>query len=188
MCLPDNFEFEEVTNLEKYVWLFPIIFIFHDMEEIIGFGIWLKTNKQILYEKHPNILNTYRDFSTEGFSLAVFEELVLCIAFSAFAFLLDIQPLWYLWLGGFIACTLHFIIHIGQAILMRQYIPATVTSIICFPISLWILYKCFLTIKNEWWYVAIFIILGIFVVAANLKFAQKMIGWFTRKMGLSSII
>ena len=30
--------------LNDYVWLFPIIF--HDMEEIIGFGIWLKNNKQ----------------------------------------------------------------------------------------------------------------------------------------------
>lgn len=174
--------------MEKYVWLFPIIFIFHDMEEVIGFGIWLKANKQMLYEKYPNILNTYKDFSTEGFALAVFEELVLCIAFSASALLLDIQPLWYLWLGGFIACTLHFIIHIGQAILMRQYIPAAVTSIICLPISLWILYKCFLTINSEWWYVAIFIVVGILAVAVNLKFAQKMIGWFTRKMGLSSII
>lgn len=71
-----------------YVWLFPIIFIFHDMEEVIGFGIWLKSNKKILGEKYPRILNTYKDFSTEGFSLAVFEELVLCIAFSSLALLL----------------------------------------------------------------------------------------------------
>jgi hypothetical protein len=83
---------------------------------------------------------------------------------------------------------LHFIIHIGQAILIRQYIPATITSIICLPISLQILYKCFLTIKSEWWYVAIFIVVGILVVAVNLKFAHKMMGWFTRKMGLNSII
>ena len=26
-------------TMEKYVWLFPILFIFYDMEEIIGFGI-----------------------------------------------------------------------------------------------------------------------------------------------------
>lgn len=174
--------------MEKYVWLFPIIFIFHDMEEIIGFGIWLKNNKKYLSEKYPNILRTYKDFSTEGFSLAVFEELVLCIIFSALALLLDIEILWYLWLGGFIACTLHFIIHIGQAIVIRKYIPATITSIICLPISVWILYKCFLTIKSVWWYVAIFIFVGILIVAVNLKFAQKMIGWFTRKKGLSSVI
>ena len=98
------------------------------------------------------------------------------------------QPLWYLWLGGFIACTLHFIIHIGQAIWIRQYIPATVTSIICFPISTWILYRCFLMVEGEWWYVATFIVVGILIVIVNLKFAQKIIGWFTRKTGLSSVI
>jgi hypothetical protein len=158
------------------------------MEEVIGFGIWLKKNKQVLNEKYPKIINRYRDFSTEGFSLAVLEELILFIVFSALALLLDIQACWYFWLGCFIACTLHFIIHIGQAIFIRQYIPATITSIICLPISLWILYKCFLTINSEWWYVALFIAFGVIVVAVNLKFAQKMIGWFTRKMGLNSII
>ncbi len=50
--------------MEKYVWLFPIIFIVHDMEEIIGFGIWLKKNKALLDEKYPSISKTYKDFST----------------------------------------------------------------------------------------------------------------------------
>ncbi|HHS9349233.1 HXXEE domain-containing protein [Clostridioides difficile] len=34
--------------MEKYIWLFPLLFIFHDMEEIIGFGIWLKKINQCL--------------------------------------------------------------------------------------------------------------------------------------------
>ena len=172
----------------EYVWLFPVIFIFHDMEEVIGFGLWLKNNRQILKEKYPGILDTYKDFSTEGFSVAVFEELVLCIAFSAFALLLDISALWYVWLGGFCACTLHFAIHIGQSIVMKQYIPATVTSIICFPFSVWIVHQCFLLILDEWWYVAIFAIAGITFVAVNLKFAQRLIGWFTKKAGLRPVI
>lgn len=172
----------------KYVWVFPIVFIFHDMEEIIGFGLWLKNSQQMLKEKYPGILNTYKDFSTEGFSVAVFEELVLCITFSALALFLDIRALWYVWLGGFTACTLHFVIHIGQSIALKQYIPATVTSIICFPLSVWIVYQCFLLVLDAWWYVAIFVVAGIILVAANLKFAQKLIGWFTRKTGLRPVI
>lgn len=27
--------------MDRYIWLFPIIF--HDMEEVIGFGDWLKS-------------------------------------------------------------------------------------------------------------------------------------------------
>ncbi|MGN0386744.1 MAG: HXXEE domain-containing protein [Lachnospiraceae bacterium] len=41
--------------MENYVWLFPILFIFHDMEEIIGFGIWREKNRKLLKEKYPNI-------------------------------------------------------------------------------------------------------------------------------------
>lgn len=183
-----NRKFKECYLLEKYVWIFPIIFIFHDMEEVIGFGIWLKKNKELLSEKYPSIMNTYKDFSTEGFSLAVFEELVLCIAFCVLAVLLNAPIIWYIWLGGFIDCAVHFIIHIGQSIVMKQYIPATITSILCLPISIQIIYKCILTIQDKWWYPVIFIAAGVVIVAVNLKFAQKLIGWFTRKMDLKSII
>lgn len=169
---------------EKYVWLFPIIFIFHDMEEIIGFGLWLKKNRKLLKEKYPWVLDTYWNFSTEGFSLAVFEELILCITFSALALLLNINVLWYFWLGCFIACTLHFVIHIGQSIIMKQYIPATITSVICLPISIWIIAECISAMGNEWWLATVFVALGITVTAINLRLAQKMIGWFTKKAKL----
>ena len=35
----------------EYVWLFPLLFIFHDMEEIIGYIPWLKHNREFLKEK-----------------------------------------------------------------------------------------------------------------------------------------
>lgn len=174
--------------LNDYVWLFPIIFIFHDMEEIIGFGIWLKNNKQFLMEKYPSALSSHKDFTTEGFSFAVFEELVLCIILSVLAFETDIASCWYIWVGAFVGCTLHFVVHIVQALWLRQYIPATYTSIICLPISIWILYRCFLNIDDVWWYIAICIVVGIVIVVVNLKFAQKMIGWFTHKEGLTPLI
>lgn len=60
--------------LNEYVWLFPVLFILHDMEEIIGFGIWLQKNRTMLDEKYPKISRTYQDFSTEGMALAVTEE------------------------------------------------------------------------------------------------------------------
>lgn len=170
------------------MWLFPVIFIFHDMEEVIGYGLWLRNNQVLLKKKYQKILIIYKDFSTEGFSVAVYEELILCIAFSTLALLLNTCVLWYMWLGGFVGCTLHFLIHIGQSIVVKQYIPATITSIICFPLSVWIVYLCFSLIWDAWWYTAIWVVLGIVLVAVNLKFAQRLIGWFTRKMGLTPVI
>ena len=31
-----------------YIWLFPLLFIFHDMEEIVGFMPWMNKHKQLL--------------------------------------------------------------------------------------------------------------------------------------------
>lgn len=166
--------------MEKYVWLFPVIFIVHDMEEIIGYGIWLNKNRQMLQEKYPYILKSYKDYSTEGFALAVFEELLVCIVFCVLAVFTNNQYLRLLWLGGFIACTLHFIIHIGQSIVLRQYIPALITSIAALPISIWIICKCIEYIDCAVWKIILFSIIGIVIVALNLKFAQSLIGRFTR--------
>lgn len=175
--------------MKQYVWLFPLIFIFHDMEEIIGYGIWLKRNKTMLEEKYPGIIKSYKDFSTEGFSLAVFEEFLLSVLFSALSLLTDYNFLWFIWLGGFIGCALHFVIHIGQSVILRQYIPAVITSIICLPISCYVIYKCILSINIDYKITAAcFIILGVALVGINLKFVQMLIGWFTRKMNLPPLI
>lgn len=34
--------------MENLLWLFPVIFMLHEMEEIIGFGPWLDKNQAIL--------------------------------------------------------------------------------------------------------------------------------------------
>lgn len=170
--------------MNEYIWLFPLIFIFHDMEEIIGIGIWLKRNKVLLDEKYPAISKTYENFSTEGFALAVFEELIVSIAFCILALMTNNEYSYYLWLGGFISCTLHFVIHIGQSIVIKQYIPATITSILCLPISIWIIVKSIIELNGSMINIILFSIIGIVIVALNLRFAQSLIGKFTKKMQL----
>lgn len=167
--------------MDKYIWLFPLIFIFHDMEEVIGFGDWLKKNEKMLAEKYPFIQKAYKDFSTEGFAFAVYEELIVCIAFSALALYAHMEVFRLLWLGGFIACALHFLLHIGQCIVVRQYIPALATSIICLPISVLIIAECISVLDYSAVKITVFSIVGIVIAALNLKFAQSLIGWFTRR-------
>lgn len=174
--------------MKEFLWLFPIIFIFHDMEEIVGFGLWLRKNKDFLGEKYPAFIKPYKDFSTEGFALAVFEELALCILFSALAYFTDWAMIRYIWLGGFIGCALHFVIHIGQAVVLRQYIPAVITSVMCLPVSIYIIYKCLLTVGDDLLMAVVFMVIGVIVVGVNLKAVQGLIGWFTRKMKLPPVI
>jgi len=93
-----------------------------------------------------------------------------------------------LWLGGFIGFALHFVIHIAQSVLIRKYIPALLTSIICLPVSVWIIGKCLMQISDSAFEAVVCMLAGIVIVAVNLKFAQKLIGWFTRKMGITPLV
>lgn len=174
--------------MDKYVWLFPVIFIIHDMEEIIGIGIWLRRNKELIEKKFPFMLKTYKDFSTEGFSLAVAEELLLCSLISLTALLTDNELVWCLWLGGFTGCTLHFAVHLLQSAALRKYIPATATSIVFLPVSIYIIYKCLCILNVSTALLIAGMVIGTAAVAVNLRAAQKLIGWFTRKTGLPPIV
>ncbi|MDC9625191.1 HXXEE domain-containing protein [Clostridioides difficile] len=168
--------------MEKYIWLFPLLFIFHDMEEITGFGIWLKKNKSMLDKKYPFISKVYENYSTEGMAFAVFEEFILCIIFCILTVITENQYVYLLWLGSFIAYTLHLVIHIGQSIIIRKYIPSLITSIICLPISIWCISKSIYIVDCEMSTTILYSIIGIIIVALNLKFAQSLIGKFTKWM------
>lgn len=65
-------------------------------------------------EKYPWAIAPYKDFTTKGFALAVMEESVVCILFSAIVAITNNPIVFYLRLGGFIGCALNFVIHIGS--------------------------------------------------------------------------
>ncbi|UUV26641.1 HXXEE domain-containing protein [Lysinibacillus sp. FN11] len=43
----------EWLNVQTLIWLFPILFIIHDFEEIIMVEKWLQNNRHKLYERLP---------------------------------------------------------------------------------------------------------------------------------------
>lgn len=162
--------------MEKYIWIFPLLFIFHDMEEIIGIIPWYQKNQQTLKQKYPKIISLYNNTSTEGFAFAVFEELVFCITTCVISLLSG----WYgLWFGTFIACTLHFAIHIIQSLIIKSYIPALITSIIALPIGLIVIHNSLQSLNYSIELLLIYSILGIIIILINLKFAHKIMEKFT---------
>lgn len=50
--------------MKDTIWLFPLLFIFHDLEEIIGFMPWIEQNEKLLEKKAAFILNTHRRVRT----------------------------------------------------------------------------------------------------------------------------
>ena len=58
--------------MREYLLLLPILFIFHDMEEIIGFG-WFFRNNPDIFDRFPKITKAYKEFTTAGMALAVYD-------------------------------------------------------------------------------------------------------------------
>lgn len=162
----------------ELIWMLPILFIVHDMEEIMGFGLWRQKNQKMLEEKYPKIGNVYREYSTEGMAAAVMEEMILCLLVCCIA---RGTGFYGIWLGTFIAYTLHLLVHMGQSIIVRQYIPALATSILCLPLSVWFLIISIQNLDYSVGEIFLWSLAGTVMVAGNLKFAHVILHAFTRK-------
>lgn len=167
-------------HISHYIWIFPIIFIFHNMEEIVFAKIWLKRNREWLAQEHPVIVKMTTDFSTEGLAFATWEELSLCIVLCWSVYYFDSTALWGIWLGAFIACALHFVMHILQCLYFRRYIPMVITSVIALPPSIFVIWEVMHVFQNNMRGMYLYIVLGMVVVVLNVIWARKLIGIFTR--------
>ncbi len=107
------------------------------------------------------------------------EQLVICLVI---CIITRFTESYGLWLGSFIAYTLHLIIHMGQSIVIKKYIPAVITSIICLPISVWFIAISISALSYSIVQVLIFSLMGIVLIAGNLKVAHGIIHLFTKRL------
>ena len=159
--------------MEQYAWAFPLLFIFHDLEEIVGMRIFLDRNKDTLQQRFPKIYDMFKDTTHEGFALAVWEEFVVFTLIALAAVWIDNQLVWNIWLGGFIGLTFHYAVHIVQSLVLMKYIPAVATSIVCLPISIYILKQYFTVLADNVWSNVWQVGVGVAIVAVNLLAAHK---------------
>lgn len=166
--------------MKEYLLLLPLIFIFHDMEEIAGFG-WFFRKNPWLFERFPKVMNTYRGFTNEGFTLAVFEEFIPFFGVSLLAYCFPCNFIYGLWYGIFLALFVHFFIHIGHTLYIRKYIPCVATSIICVPVSTYILIKCAMLMTADIVTIAT-VALGVILMIANFYAAHGVMHWVNKKL------
>lgn len=165
--------------MQEIIWLFPILFIVHDMEEIMGLDLWLKKNRTLLDRKYPKISSIYKPYSTEGMTAAVMEEMVLCLVVCIVSRFTGFYGLWF---GTFVAYTFHLIVHICQSIVIKKYIPAVVTSILCLPFSIWLIAISIRALSYSISQVLVYSFIGLAIIAGNLKIAHWIIHVFTKKL------
>ncbi|SOC34699.1 HXXEE domain-containing protein [Ureibacillus acetophenoni] len=125
------------------IWLFPIAFIFHDLEEIIMVEKWLKQNEVKLYQLLPKKMadRIVKQFSmtTAQFSVAVLVIFLFVSTSTILAgqYIVD-GPFGNIYLFTVVVQLvffLHAFTHIGQSILLHSITPGVITSAIIIPYS-----------------------------------------------------
>lgn len=160
--------------LSFIIWTFPILFIIHDFEEIILIKPWIIKNSFYFQEKYPRLfkklLPHFNKLSTESFALGVAEEFVIIVFVTLYTYFTNDFKLW---LGLFIAFTFHLVIHLIQSIIIKSYIPAVVTSILCLPLSIYIIILIISNLKINYISLITYSIIGIAVMIINLVIIHK---------------
>jgi hypothetical protein len=116
---------------ETLMWLFPIMFMLHDFEEIIMMRPWGHRYTVLLNDRLPSRLrklsNKTLNLSTNAFALAV---MCILIAISIMTYMSVELGMKWLWTGTLIVYFVHLLIHLGQGIFLKNYVPAVITSIL----------------------------------------------------------
>ncbi len=124
-------------SVESVMWLFPVFFMIHELEEIIFLPAWLKRNSGIIAEKYPRIYRRIEGplgtISTRGFAAAVSEEFILV----SLATLASVEFMLYSFFASLlITYSLHVVVHCIQSLALRRYIPAVGTGVLSVIYSL----------------------------------------------------
>lgn len=168
-----------MNDIQVLIWLFPLLFMFHDFEEIIFMRAWVSKNKSDFYERFPvlskKLLPHFGNMTTSAFALGVAEEFILISIITVVSYMTN----WYgLWIGSFIVFTLHLLIHCFQALIVKKYIPCIVTSVICMPICIYMIMKIIQIFALNT--IILYSILFFIIMVINLGFIHKFMAKFSK--------
>ncbi|GAU79265.1 HXXEE domain-containing protein [Fusibacter sp. 3D3] len=157
-------------TIETLAWMLPLIFIVHDFEEIILIKSWKAKNQDLFLA--PTGFKPYDHFkSSEQFSIAVLEELILFIGVSFYTVL---RQNYLVWIGTFFAVTFHFIPHFLFCLRVKRFVPGAFTALLALPFSLWILFDVIQQTHYSTFELVVSCIICSFVFLSNLKMIQQM--------------
>jgi hypothetical protein len=163
-----------MNNHQTIVWLLLVVFMIHEFEEIIFFKSWINKNRDYLVKKIPKISKRFlktSDLSTSAFTIAVAEEFVLLSLISLGSVICDNYVLW---LAAFMGFFVHLIMHLGQWIILKRYIPAIYTTFFALIYCIYTLYKIIANNIFQSSEIVLWTIIGSILVGVNLIFAHKL--------------
>lgn len=131
-----------MNTMNSIIWMFPIIFMLHDFEEIIMAEVWGKRYKKSIdttWPKHqPFALNYVHCCKTPAFSIGVEIIFLIFVLISLFSLIFQNYFIWY---SAFLGITSHFVfIHMVLCIRFKHYVPGIITSTLFLFPSTWLLF------------------------------------------------
>ena len=157
---------------------FLLVFLIHDGEEIIVQHRWVQTHRNQLETKLPHLkplVMHLSELTTSGFAIAVSEEFLLLLAASVYSYVGGTFAT-QIWMALFIAFSLHYLMHIGQSIVLQSYVPGVITSVLFLPYAYFGL--SYIYDEIGLYMLLILALCGAFILAINLPLAH----WLGRKM------
>lgn len=150
----------------------PAVFCLHDAEEAIVQRKWLLGHAERLKERMSfarAIIDRMLQLKPKAFVIAALEELMVLLAVTAYVLVESPYAMW-VWVSVFLAFVIHLMVHIGQAIAVRGYIPGLITTILLIPYAAYGIYSVWLAMSVA--EMLLCAILGTLFMIANLRFAH----------------
>lgn len=150
----------------------PLVFLLHDAEEVAVQHRWMENHSGALRERFPRLrplLDRLQRLNTKAFALAALEEFIVLLCATA-CVLADVPFALELWAALFLAFSLHLLLHFGQAVAVRGYVPGLVTSILLSPFAVYGVF-CISLVMSPLKMFAL-AVAGAAFVALNLRFAH----------------
>ncbi len=171
--------------MNELVWLPPLLFILHDMEEIV----WALAWKRGEMGRKRYLQMRFTPFgtadSTCGFSFCVYEELLILTAASLLGRCCGFYGLWF---GLLAANILHLVVlHlVGTTLVYRSYVLGLVTAGLTVIPAVWVLIRAERLLGYTGWQLTAWVVLGVAIAGGNLRFlhrrASKIGAWVERSM------
>lgn len=116
---------------QTLVWLFIVIFVIHDLEEIIWVEPWIKKNGKQVITKLPAKMQRQMEkmfnITSSQFAIAVLLEFLIFIPFTYVA---AEQGKFFIFIAINSLFLLHVFTHVGQSIYLKMYTPGVISAVI----------------------------------------------------------
>ncbi|MCG0586111.1 HXXEE domain-containing protein [Lactiplantibacillus plantarum] len=149
-------------NFSSY-WILPLIFMFHDFEELVFVPYWLKDHNPKI---HGHVLFGGVNRS-DILAAGIWEEFCMYLLLATVAYIMD-SPL--LVATATLPYLFHLIMHLVFVFNKRTYVPGAITATIELPIIIVYLYGLTTLTKASLWEWIIVVIIMFVSFISNLKF------------------